>query len=253
MRDVTHFKELDALKSDFVSSVSHDLRSPLTLMRGYATMLEMVGVLNEQQKGYVGKIVIGVESMSRMVTNLLDLGRIDAGVGLQVEKTVIMDIVKAVMEPLQLIGDQKEIALAQSAEPGIPESIEADRALLQQALFNLVENAIKYTPAHGSVSLRIKARPDGIQFEVQDTGIGIAPVDLPRLFEKFFRGSQREARAQRGSGLGLAIIRSIAEQHGGKVWVESSLGIGSTFFLLVPYTSPDATKKKTRDGQQFSK
>ncbi len=245
MRDVTHFKELDALKSDFVSSVSHDLRSPLTLMRGYATMLEMVGELNEQQKGYVGKIVVGVESMSRMVTNLLDLGRIDAGVGLQVEKTLIMDIVKSVMEPLQLIADQKEIELIQSAEPGLPESIDADRALLYQALFNLVENAIKYTPAHGSVSLGIKSRPQGLQFEVQDSGIGIAPVDLPRLFEKFFRGSQREARAQRGSGLGLAIVRSIAEQHGGKVWVESVLGQGSTFFLLIPYSSPDATKKKT--------
>ena len=133
MRDVTHFKELDALKSDFVSSVSHDLRSPLTLIRGYATMLEMVGGLNEQQLGYVGKIVIGVESMSRMVTNLLDLGRIDAGVGLQVEKTVVMDIVKAVMEPLQLIADQKNIDLAQVAAPDLPETIDADRALLQQA------------------------------------------------------------------------------------------------------------------------
>jgi signal transduction histidine kinase len=167
-------------------------------------------------------------------------------VGLQVEKTLIMDIVKAVMDPLQLIADQKEIELVQSAEPGLPESIEADRALLQQALFNLVENAIKYTPAHGSVALRIKARPQGLQFEVQDSGIGIAPVDLPRLFEKFFRGSQREARAQRGSGLGLAIVRSIAEQHGGKVWVESVLGQGSTFFLLIPIRSSDASKKKTK-------
>jgi signal transduction histidine kinase/HAMP domain-containing protein len=234
MRDVTHFKQLDALKSDFVSSVSHDLRSPLTLMRGYATMLEMVGNLNEQQKGYVAKIVVGVESMSRMVTNLLDLGRIDAGVGLQVEKTVLMDIVKALMEPLQLVADQKKIALTLAAASDLPVAIDADRALLQQALYNLVENAIKYTPGYGSVALRINARPQGIQFEVQDTGIGIAPVDLPRLFEKFFRGSQREARAQRGSGLGLAIVRSIAERHGGKVWVESLLGQGSTFFLLIP-------------------
>ncbi len=246
MQDVTHFKELDALKSDFVSSVSHDLRSPLTLMRGYATMLEMVGELNGQQKGYVGKIVVGVESMSRMVTNLLDLGRIDAGVGLKVEKAFIKDIIKAVMEPLQLIADHKDIELSQSAAPDLPESIEADRTLLQQAVYNLVENAIKYTPGHGSVTLRIKARPEGLQFEVQDTGIGIAPVDLPRLFEKFFRGSQRAARAQRGSGLGLAIVRSIAERHGGKVWVESLLGQGSTFYLLIPFTSTDAAKKKLK-------
>jgi len=117
LRDVTHFKELDALKSDFVSSVSHDLRSPLTLIRGYATMLEMVGGLNEQQLGYVGKIVMGVESMSHMVTNLLDLGRIDAGVGLQVETTVVKEIVKAVMDPLQMIADQKNVGLALVSAP----------------------------------------------------------------------------------------------------------------------------------------
>jgi signal transduction histidine kinase len=246
LRDVTHFKELDALKSDFVSSVSHDLRSPLTLIRGYATMLEMVGGLNEQQLGYVGKIVMGVESMSHMVTNLLDLGRIDAGVGLLVETTVVKDIVKAVMEPLQMIADQKNVGLAQVSAPDLPEAIDADRALLQQAVYNLVENAIKYTPEHGTVTLWVKTAPQGLQFEVQDTGIGIAPADLPRLFEKYFRGSQREARAQRGSGLGLAIVRSIAELHGGKVWVESELGQGSTFFMFIPASPLDASKPEPK-------
>ena len=246
MRDVTHFKELDALKSDFVSTVSHDLRSPLTLMRGYATMLETVGDLNEQQKSYVSRIVVGVESMSRMVNNLLDLGRIDAGVGLLVEKTVVLEIMKAVMETLQLQADQKNIRLEQEIAPDLPESVDADRALLQQAVYNLVENAIKYTPENGAVTLRVKTRADILQFEVQDTGIGIAPNDQPRLFEKFFRGSQREARAQRGSGLGLAIVRSIAERHGGKVWVESQLGQGSLFFLLIPFHPPDASPKKPR-------
>jgi len=241
MRDVTHFKELDALKSDFVSTVSHDLRSPLTLMRGYATMLEMVGALNEQQQRYVAKINLGVESMSRMVTNLLDLGRIDAGVGLMVEKTNLMDILKAVMEPLQLNADQKNIELLQEAASDLPEAIEVDRALLQQALYNLVENAIKYTPENGSVALRVRNRPPGLLFEVQDTGIGIPPADLQRLFEKFFRGSQREARLQHGSGLGLAIVRSIAERHGGRVWVESVMGQGSTFFLSIPLSPPDVS------------
>jgi signal transduction histidine kinase len=181
-----------------------------------------------------------------MVTNLLDLGRIDAGVGLQVEQTVVMDIVKAVMVPLQMIADQKNIELALSAESGLPEAINADRALLQQAVYNLVENALKYTSEHGSVTLRIKTVSQGLQFEVQDTGIGIAPADLPRLFEKYFRGSQREARAQRGSGLGLAIVRSIAELHGGKVWVESVLGQGSTFYMLIPSSPLDTSKTKPK-------
>jgi len=179
-----------------------------------------------------------------MVTNLLDLGRIDAGVGLQVEKTLIMDIVKAVMDPLQLIADQKEIELVQSAEPGLPESIEADRALLQQALFNLVENAIKYTPAHGSVALRIKVRPQGLQFEVQDSGIGIARW-ICRASLRSFSAAASGSRAQRGSGLGLAIVRSIAEQHAARSgWKAFS----ARQYLLPahPIRSSDASKKKTK-------
>lgn len=246
MRDVTHFKELDALKTDFVSTVSHDLRSPLTLMRGYATMLEMVGDLNDQQKNYVEKIIIGVESMSRLVNNLLDLGRIDAGVGLQVEKVAVLDIVDAVLDTLHLQAEQKEIQLGVDIERNLPPLVEADRALLQQAVYNLVENAIKYTPLKGSVTLRVRARGPSLQFDVQDTGIGISPSDQPRLFEKFYRGNQREARAQRGSGLGLAIVRSVAERHGGKVWLESTPGKGSTFYLLVPFVQPVGTAQKKK-------
>ncbi len=116
--------------------------------------------------------------------------------------------------------------------------------MLQQGIYNLVENAIKYTPKNGKVTVRMKPLPGSILFEIRDTGIGISPADQPRLFEKFFRGSQREARAERGSGLGLAIVRSIAERHGGKVWVESVLGQGSTFFLLIPTVHLDAGRKK---------
>lgn len=240
LRDVTHFKELDSMKSEFVATVSHDLRSPLTLMRGYATMLEMVGELNDQQQGYVRKIVSGVENMSRLVNNLLDLGRIEIGVGLQVENVPIQDILERVTGALQLQAGQKNITLSVESAPGLPPVIEADQALLHQGVYNLVENAIKYTPNGGKVTVRVRASQNDLVFEVQDNGIGIAPSDLPRLFEKFYRGKQRDARAQHGSGLGLAIVRSIAERHGGRVWVESELGKGSTFFLLVPLAQAES-------------
>jgi PAS domain S-box-containing protein len=234
LRDVTHFKELDSMKSEFVATVSHDLRSPLTLMRGYATMLEMVGELNDQQQGYVRKIVSGVENMSRLVNNLLDLGRIEIGVGLQVETVPIHDIVERVVGALQLQASQKNIQLSVDAMRDVPATVEADQALLHQGVYNLVENAIKYTPNGGKVNLRVRATQEELVFEVQDNGIGITASDLPRLFEKFYRGRQRDARSQHGSGLGLAIVRSIAERHGGRVWVESELGKGSTFSLQVP-------------------
>ena len=119
LQDITHYKELDKLKSDFVATVSHDLRSPLTLMRGYVTMLNMVGELNEQQKNYTRKIITGVENMTRLVNNLLDLGRIDAGIGLQIERVMAQDVIEQVLTSLQPQATQKSIQLtARWAGPG---------------------------------------------------------------------------------------------------------------------------------------
>jgi PAS domain S-box-containing protein len=143
LRDITHFRELDTLKSDFVSTVSHDLRSPLTLIRGYTTMLQMVGELNDQQRGYLNKIMIGVDNMSRLVNNLLDFGRIEAGVGLQLEKKPVDEVVSNVVGLLQLQANQKQIQLTKEIPDQELPLVEADQALLQQALYNLVENAIK--------------------------------------------------------------------------------------------------------------
>jgi signal transduction histidine kinase len=124
----------------------------------------------------------------------------------------------------------------------MPHAVEADQALLHQAVYNLVENAIKYTPDHGQVTISTLSQPGYLTFAIKDSGIGIASDDLPRLFEKFYRGKQREARAQHGSGLGLAIVHSIATNHGGRVWVDSSVGKGSTFYLQIPLIQPKEIK-----------
>jgi two-component system phosphate regulon sensor histidine kinase PhoR len=242
MRDVTRFKELDALKSEFVSTVSHDLRSPLTLMRGYATMLDMVGELNEQQQSYVSKIIAGVENMAHLINDLLDLGRIELGVDLEIESVSVLDVLEKVTSTLQMQAGQKEIDLNLELSKGLPDHIDADPALFHQAVYNLVENAIKYTPDGGQVFVRVHTSGEDLVFEIQDTGIGISPEDMPRLFEKFYRGKAREARARVGTGLGLAIVRSIAERHGGRVWVESVEGKGSTFYLQIPIQHPIESK-----------
>lgn len=233
LRDITQYKELDTLKSDFVATVSHDLRSPLTLMRGYSSMLGMVGEVNEQQKNYIQKIVTSVESMTRLVNNLLDLGRIEAGIGLQVEDVILPEVVEQTVQAIRAQANQK----SQTISVNIPidaSKLEADRALLQQAILNLVENAVKYTPSNGKIQVGSERQGDAVLISVQDTGIGVAPLDLPHLFEKFYRSGRREAYQQRGTGLGLAIVKSIAERHGGRVWVESQLGKGSTFYFLLP-------------------
>ena len=235
LRDITQFKALDALKSEFVSTVSHDLRTPLTLMRGYTTMLEMVGQLNDQQSGYVRKILGGVESMSRLVNNLLDLGRIEAGIGLRPELISATEVVERVVSVLQIQATQKKIQIrTEFPVQGSKLMVEADPALLQQALQNLVENAIKYTKNEGKVTVRVQPQTERVIFEVSDTGIGISPMDQPRLFDRFIRLPQTGGQENQGSGLGLAIVRSIAERHCGQVWVESQLGQGSTFYLAIP-------------------
>jgi len=243
LRDVTQLKEIDTLKSDFVSTVSHDLRSPLTLMRGYATMLEMAGELNDQQQHYSKMIVQGVDNMAKLVNNLLDLGRIDFGVGLQVESIPVLDILERVTSSLQLQAKQKNISLGVEIPRDMPHAIEADQALLHQGVYNLVENALKYTPEGGEVTIHLIAAPTTLTFAIQDSGIGIVEQDVPRLFEKFYRGTNREALAQRGTGLGLAIVKSIAERHGGKVWVQSELGKGSVFHLQVPIEQPNNARR----------
>ncbi len=243
LSDITQFKELDSLKSEFVANVSHDLRSPLTLMRGYATMLQMVGELNEQQTGYINKIVTGVENMSLLVNNLLDLGRIEAGVGLQLEMVPIADITRQVTEALHIQAIQKQIDLSLNLPKNSMPLVEADQALLHQAIYNLVDNAIKYTEVGGKVNVVVKEDSETAIFEVNDTGIGISPVDLPRLFERFYRAVGRKSRQQRGSGLGLTIAKSIAERHGGSIRVESQLGKGSKFVLSVPLRQPVEPKK----------
>jgi two-component system phosphate regulon sensor histidine kinase PhoR len=235
LRDVTRFKELDTLKSEFVATVSHDLRYPLTTMRGYATMLEMVGELNEQQTGYVKKILTSVDGMNHLVTSLLDLGRIDAGVDLQLEMVPVQEVVDRVVGALQLQASQKQLVISSDISQHAIPLIEADYALLQQALHNLVENAVIYTEPRGKISVRVEPDRDQMVFTVVDTGIGIAPVDLPRIFEKFYRGGQKEAKKRQGTGLGLAIVKSIADRHRGRVWVESQLGKGSAFHLAIPF------------------
>ena len=148
LRDVSSFKQLDALKSEFVATVSHDLRSPLALVQGYTSMLQMVGELNDQQSSYLKKITLETEKISHLVTNLLDLGRIEAGVGLQLEKKSVDDVVHRVVVEAQLKADQKRVNLHTEIQQANLPYVEADQALLQQALNNLVENAIKYTDGY---------------------------------------------------------------------------------------------------------
>lgn len=243
--DVTHYKRLDMLKSEFVNTVSHDLRAPLTLMRGYATMISMVGALNEQQKDFVGKILDSIDGMAELVENLLDLGRIEAGFGLDLQQVDVPEVVQDVVETYRPKAVNKQVALEVELGDDLT-PVWADSTLLRQAIANLLDNAVKYTPGGGTVRLRSRQEQGQLLLQVQDTGVGIAPADKNRLFERFYRARRPESLKSRGSGLGLSIVKSIAEQHGGEVRVESRLGSGSTFTLVIPVKPEPAPE----DGMQ---
>ncbi len=233
MRDVTHFKELDEMKSEFVATVSHDLRAPLTFMRGYTTMLPMVGDLSEKQSGYVDKILHGIGQMSELIDDLLNLGRIEAGIDLERQPCHMGTILVEAVDGMRARAAAKGLTLRLEPSAG-GAVISGDAALLRQAVANLVDNALKYTPSGGTVTVGLTVRQGQCVIRVADTGIGIGPDDQVRLFEKFYRIKRRDTTDIPGTGLGLAIVKSIVERHGGKVWVESELNTGSTFYASLP-------------------
>jgi two-component system phosphate regulon sensor histidine kinase PhoR len=237
LRDVTRFKELDGLKTEFVATVSHDLRAPLLTARGYASMLSMVGELNEQQKSYLQKILDGIDGMSELVNNLLDPDRLKGGNTLKLQPVGIGEIVESVLEALRQQAIQKKIELQVNFGQNESKQLDADPALLERALYNLVENAIKYAPVDGSVSLGVRADREHVTFQVSDNGNGIAPLDLPHIFDRppFEEGGLDSSK----TSWGLSIVKTIAERHGGRVWVESQLGQGSKFYMELPLNRDD--------------
>ncbi|MCB8944850.1 MAG: PAS domain S-box protein [Ardenticatenaceae bacterium] len=233
LHDITHFKELDELKSEFVSTVSHDLRSPLTYMRGYGNMLSMVGELNEKQKEYVEKILSGITQMSNLVDDLLELARADAGVDMKQDDIqmgpLINDIANEYWQHAHYNGINIELDIA----PNLP-IIRGSEMVLRRAITNYVTNAIKYAPNSGPMTIKAEQVNGEIIVSVRDNGPGIPPEDVVRVFERFVRLKQRGQEQIKGSGLGLAIVRSYIEQHGGRTWCQSQVGKGSTFGLSLP-------------------
>jgi signal transduction histidine kinase len=241
LRDITYLKELDEMKSEFVATVSHDLRAPLTFMRGYAAMIPMVGQVSTKQKRYVGKIMVGIEQMTELIDDLLDLGRIEAGVGLMKEPCRLDDIVVALVASMAAQAKAKGVKLRLDRTEDVTVVV-GDAALLRRVLSNLIDNAIKYTPDGGTVSVGWETRGDRVLLSITDTGIGIAKADQVHLFEKFSRIKRRETIDIKGSGLGLAIVKSIVERHAGRVWVDSEMEQGSTFYVELPVGEPEIAR-----------
>jgi len=234
-RDVTREREIDRMKSEFVSMVSHELRTPLTSIKGYVDLLQadQVGTLNATQREFLNIVKANTDRLVQLINDLLDLSRIEARrIELQRQPLDLPRLVEGVVATLQpqLRAKQQELLL--DLPPDLPPAWgDPDRVI--QILTNLVSNAHKYTPAAGKITITARAQEAWVRVDVADTGIGLSREDQARLFSRFFRASSA-ARDVPGTGLGLAITRSLVELHGGDIWVESAPGQGSTFSFTLP-------------------
>jgi two-component system NtrC family sensor kinase len=255
LHDITRFKKLDEMKSEFLATVSHDLRAPLTLMRGYADRLDAVGQLNTKQQAYVGNILAGVQRIDDLVLDLLDLSRIEAGLGVHKSPCRVGVILAEAMSAVRARATEKDISLQMLPSLGASQKaadvlVSGDKALLRQAVINLLDNAVKYTPDGGRVAagLSIDARNGSgrgrATIRVADTGIGIAPDEQVRLFEKFYRTKRGGQTGASGTGLGLAIVKSIVDRHDGKVWAESKPDKGSIFYISLPLMADEPVRER---------
>jgi len=232
-------REANEAKSEFMSTASHELKIPMTSIKGYAKLLEMGagGALNEQQSNFLNVIANNVDRMAQLVNDLLDVSRIEAGrIRLEIRDVHIKDVILEVVETVQNQIESKDLELTLNLAHDLPE-MRADYGRIIQIVTNLLSNAYKYTPEGGQIT--VSAQPyngdiQGVAVTVEDTGYGISEEDQVRLFTTFFRSADERIRDEPGTGLGLAITKKMIESHGGELSFESEVGRGSSFTFTMP-------------------
>jgi len=232
--DVTELKRLERVRRDFVTNVTHELRTPLTSIKGYLEAL-LDGAKDDPQKcqQFLEVVQRHADQLNNLITDLLDLSRIESGQYEWKRKRIDPgDLVEKAVAMVRPIGEKKHQRLTVSPAGALP-PILGDPDKLTQVLINLLENAVKYTPEGGRITIEAKAFEDEIEISVRDTGIGIPSKDLPRIFERFYRVDRARSREVGGTGLGLSIVKHIVEAHGGIVRVDSEIGKGSKFTVVL--------------------
>jgi signal transduction histidine kinase len=236
--DITERKKAEKMKSDFVSFVSHQLRTPLS---GIKWMLELA--INERDnpedmRSFVQDARASTHRLIRLVNDLLDTSRLERGkLEIALQPIDVAVLTKDVLDEISPLIQERDQILSVQIPDDLPKA-SAERQLLRQAILNLISNAMKYTPRGGKIRIAARREDSQVRWEVEDSGIGIPRSDLGKLFEKFYRAENAVAVETEGTGLGLYLVRLIVEQFGGKVWCTSEEGVGSTFAFTLPLAAP---------------
>ncbi len=234
LHDITGLKHLEAVRRDFVANVSHELKTPLTVIRGYAETLMAEEAPPDVRRGFVEKVLDNARRMQQLVDDLLDLSRIESRAwSPRPERVPLAPLVQEVWAALAARAGAAGVSLETEIGPDA-HTLYADPQAARQVLRNVVENSVRYTPGGGRVRVRTSRAPGGVRIEIADTGIGIPSEHLPRIFERFYRVDAARSRELGGTGLGLAIVKHLVEAHGGRVEAESVLGSGTTIRMVFP-------------------
>ena len=236
LQDITGERRLEMMRREFVANVSHELRTPLTFLQGYSeALLDGMAKDEEQQRRYLKIILVETHRLRRLVNDLLDLTRFENGsLHLEIRSIDLPALITAVIEKMSGVAADGNVVLTANL-PGPAEIIAlGDPDRLEQVLINLVDNALRHTPAGGRVEVRLTGRPTEFLVEIEDNGQGIASEELSLIWERFYKGDKARTTSEGGTGLGLAIVKKIIEAHGGTVGATSTLGQGSRFYFTIP-------------------
>jgi signal transduction histidine kinase len=241
LHDVSEIRRQARSQAEFLRLVAHDMRSPLTSAHGFASMLDqqISGPLNDRQKHFVQKVLASLTVITALVENIQDADRFSPETGFYEMHITPCDpgeIAQRIVKGYIMPSEKPDLSVQVNVKPDVP-IIAADATMLERAVVNLVDNAVKYTPNGGHVEVEVYRANDEVVIGVRDTGLGIAPEHQHRLFQRHSRIVREEFKKVKGTGLGLFIVRSVAQRHGGRAWVQSEPGQGSTFFLSLPVKS----------------
>lgn len=238
-------REVDLLKDEFLSSVSHELRTPLTIIRENVSIVldGLLGSLGERQKTPLYNAIRGIDRLTTIVNDLLDMSQLKAG-KMHIHRAALdfKGLIQEVVHAFDVSAQERKIALSLTCPDGLP-LVHIDGKRIRQVLFNLIGNALKFTPGGGRITLDVKTTEDVLRVYVRDTGPGISPENLDRIFDRFFRADSEAHHP--GSGIGLSICKELIEAHGGEIAVDSALGAGSTFYFTLPQSERFEEKMST--------
>ena len=236
-------------KSEFLANMSHELRTPLNSIIGFSEVMEdqLYGSLNEKQQLYTGNILTSARHLLNLINDILDLAKVEAGrFTLELEQVAIREMLKSTIIMIKEEAMRHSLKLDLEIAPEAEIVIEADERKLKQIMFNLLSNAVKFTRKGGLISVAVKKINENIEISVKDTGIGIKPEDIQKLFKEFTQLESVYTKKYGGTGLGLALSKKLIELHGGKIWVESEYGRGSKFTFTVPVSKIKKALRKQK-------